>query len=271
MESPRHGTDAGPLLVRTFGPPAVLSGGRRIGGSAAQPRRLALLVILARAGGRGVSRDKLIALLFPGQIAARARHRLAHAVYCLRRDLGEGVITGTHVIGLDPAAITSEVREYSAARAAGRLEEAAELYAAPFLDGFYVTSFGEFERWVECERQALADEQSDVLCRLAQASEQRNDPATALTWWRRLSAHDPFSERATVGLMRVMAARGDVEGALRHGQRYRRLVVDDLEAPLGVEAATMMASLEQRRRRRIIPLTDMVLVDQGTDPLLVDR
>ena len=58
-------------------------------GAAAQPRRLAVLALLARAGRPGITREKILALLWPDEPEERARRSLNQAVYSLRRDLGD--------------------------------------------------------------------------------------------------------------------------------------------------------------------------------------
>ena len=65
----------------------MLRDGVAVSGAAAQPRRLALLAILAAAGDTGVSRDKLLALLWPESDADSARHALSQLLFLVRRDL----------------------------------------------------------------------------------------------------------------------------------------------------------------------------------------
>ena len=50
------------LRIRAFGGLAVERDGVPLSGAAAQPRRLAILAVLTRAGNRGASRERLLAL-----------------------------------------------------------------------------------------------------------------------------------------------------------------------------------------------------------------
>ena len=50
-------------------------------GAATQRRKLALLVLLASAGERGVSRERLLTYLWPESDSARARKSLAQLLY----------------------------------------------------------------------------------------------------------------------------------------------------------------------------------------------
>jgi DNA-binding SARP family transcriptional activator len=71
------------LTLRLFGGLSLADEGGPLTGRAAQRRRLALLAILAVAGGKPVSRDKLVALLRPEASDERARHLLADSLYVI--------------------------------------------------------------------------------------------------------------------------------------------------------------------------------------------
>src|SRR3712207_2360641 len=62
--------------------------GEPLSGAATQRRLLALLATLAVAGEAGLSRDKLVALLWPDADEERARHSLTQALYAARRATG---------------------------------------------------------------------------------------------------------------------------------------------------------------------------------------
>ncbi|MDF1506348.1 winged helix-turn-helix domain-containing protein, partial [Roseisolibacter sp. H3M3-2] len=172
------------LRVVTLGGLAVSHPDRALGRAALQPRPLALLAVLARAGERGASRDALQALFWPGD-EERGRRSLAQAVYALRRDLAdERAIVGAQELRLDPDAVASDVGEYAEFVRGGRLEEAAALYAGPFLAGFRLAGAPEFERWADDERRAVAGEHARDLERLARAAERAVEPSRAAAWWR---------------------------------------------------------------------------------------
>ena len=67
------------LRLRTFGTVALVDGDRVLDGPMTQRRRLALLALLAAAGsaGAGVSREKLVGLLWPESEEGKARHALS--------------------------------------------------------------------------------------------------------------------------------------------------------------------------------------------------
>src|SRR2546429_10028289 len=76
------------LAVQVFGGLAVERDGAQCGGAAARRKTLALLALLAGAGRRGLSRDKLTAYLWPESDTEHGRRLLKQACYAPRRDLG---------------------------------------------------------------------------------------------------------------------------------------------------------------------------------------
>lgn len=197
---------------------------------ATQRRRLALLALLAVAGERGLSRDKLQAYLWPESPPENARHALEQLLYALRRQLGEDAFLGSNPVALNRAVIGSDVDDFQRALEQGALEEAAALYRGPFLDGFFLNGAAEFEKWVESERSRLAARYSRGLEELARRSAGQGDHSRAVESWRQLVAIDPLSSRATLGLMRAVAAAGDRPAALRQAQIYERLVREALQS-----------------------------------------
>jgi DNA-binding SARP family transcriptional activator len=233
------------LRVVTLGTLAVSHAERELGRAVVQPRRLALLAVLARAGERGVGRDALLALFWP-DADDRARRSLAQALYALRRDLGDdAAIIGTHELRLDPARVAVDVAEYAAHVKRGRLDEAASLYGGPFLAGFSVANAPEFDRWVDEERSVLARDHARVLERLALAAERDGDLAGAAARWRALAAAEPLDARVAVRLMTALDAAGDRAGALTHARVYEALVGQELDLPPDRE----VVALAERLRR----------------------
>ncbi|MFL5606339.1 MAG: BTAD domain-containing putative transcriptional regulator [Gemmatimonadaceae bacterium] len=221
-----------PLLrLLTFGGLTLVDGDAPVAGAAAQRSRLALLAVLAAAGASGVTRDKLLACLWPESDTERARHALKQAVYALRRDLGgEQAIAGTGTLTLDPAFVTSDVRDFDEAIARGDDAGAAALHSGPFLDGFHMKGSAEFDRWCESERARLERAYGDALERLAIKASAAGDHSGAVRWWRRRAAGDPLSGRIALALMRAHADAGDLTGAVQHARVHEALVREELES-----------------------------------------
>jgi DNA-binding SARP family transcriptional activator/TolB-like protein len=232
--------------IHTLGGLAVFDGPRPLGGNAQQPRRLAILAVLARAGDRGISRDRLAALLWGEVEEERARRSLNQALYALRQELGaEDAILGTRDLRLNPELIEVDLQAFETARASGALEEAARLYAGPFLGDFHLPGVPAFARWAEEERAGLAAAYRDVLEAAAAAASARDDRGAAVLWWRRLAALDPADAGAAQGLMRALATAGDTPGALRYAEIFHQIRRDELELP----ADPAVEALAERIRR----------------------
>ena len=83
----------------------------------------ALLALLAASGERGLSRDQLLAYLWPESAAANARHSLDQLLHALRRALGESVFSGTNPVSLDSGVVASDVTEFERALAQCKPED----------------------------------------------------------------------------------------------------------------------------------------------------
>ncbi len=247
--------------IQTLGGLAVFDGSLPLGGNAQQPRRLAILAVLARSGDRGVNRDRLATLLWGEVEEERARRNLNQALYALRHELGaEDAILGTRELRLNPELIEVDLHGFETARASGAIEEAARLYGGPFLGDFHLPGVPAFAHWAEEERAGLEADYRGVLEAAAAAATARDDRAAAVLWWRRLAALDPTDQRGAQGLMRALAAAGDVPGALRHAEIFHQLRRSELELP---PDPAVEALAERIRRGEEAPTPAVKLAPQG--------
>lgn len=234
-----------PLRLRTFGGLVLQHRDRELAGAALQARRLAILAIIAVAGERGVTRAKLLGILWPETNEARGRQALSQALYALRRDCGtDALVLGTESLRLNPAVITSDIAELDRAVAAGDRERTATLHGGAFLDAVYVAGAPEFERWVDQQRARFAGVAERAMEHLAADADARGDHAAAATWWRRLTAIDPLRTRAALGVMEALAAAGHRAEALRHGEQFAKASREDL----GAEPSAAVVALTERLR-----------------------
>jgi TolB-like protein/DNA-binding SARP family transcriptional activator/Tfp pilus assembly protein PilF len=232
------------LYLKLFGGASIDTGSGSVAGAAAQRRRLALLARLALERSAGVSRDKLIAFFWPESGAEKSRHLLSDAIYRINQALGQDVIVAAgEQLRLDAALLPSDVAEFEDALARGDRAAAARSYTGPFLDGFFIEGALEFERWVESERQRLAQAFAGALEALAEAARERGDPVESVAWWRRLAAHDPWNSRAALGLVKALGAAGDRAAALQHARVHEALLRSDWGAEPAAEFAAAVAKL----------------------------
>jgi DNA-binding SARP family transcriptional activator/TolB-like protein len=238
------------LKLRTLGAVYLaLEDGQPLGGAASQKRALALLALLAVAGDSGLSRDKIVALLWPESDEERARHSLTQLLYAARRAVGiDDLFAINGDVRLNAQQITSDVQEMETALDAEALETAAMVYQGPFLDGFYVAGSAAFEQWAEAERLRLAGRAAAAVERLGDAAESGGDARSAVEWRRRLVALRPFDSRATVKLMTSLAAVGDRAGALQHASIHTTLLREEL----GIDPDPVVAELAERLREPVM-------------------
>jgi hypothetical protein len=127
------------LRLTTFGGVRLTQGREDLTGAATQPRRLAILARLAVAGDRGVSRDKLLALLWPESEMDRARHVLNQLLYAQRQLFDEdSLFLGKKLLRLNPTLIWTDVAAFEVALSEQRVEDALGYHHGPFLDGFFL-------------------------------------------------------------------------------------------------------------------------------------
>ncbi len=208
-----------------------------------RPQRLAILAVLASAGDRGVSRERLTGLFWPDRDEVHARHSLRQVLYALRQDLQAEVIRSDAVLALDRDAVTSDVGDFRAAVAAGDRLRAAALARGPFLHGFYLTGAPEFERWVEEERAVLAADVTRIVLALAKETDAAGDHEGATEWWQRLTILDPLSGRFALGYLKALAAHGDRAGALAFARAHEGIVRRELEADADPDIRRLEAEL----------------------------
>ncbi len=216
--------------VSFLGGASIQVGGVPIGGRATHRHPLALLALLAASRGRPLTRDKLIALLWPERDADAARNLLKVAVHELRKALGDDAIRTTgDQLSANLAALSCDVCDFAAALDRGDDGAAAECYAGPLLDGFFLKDATDFERWADGERARLGNLFAGALERLAVAVEQAGDADAAVRWRRAHAAHEPYRPDVADRLIRALAAAGDRAGAIRAAESFAARRRADLE------------------------------------------
>jgi DNA-binding SARP family transcriptional activator len=234
------------LRLRTFGGLSLFRGDQNLTGAITQRRRLAILALLAVAGDAGMSRDKLVAYLWPESDAERARHVLNQLLYAQRQQIGdEALFLGRKTLRLNPAVLTSDAGDLAAAVARGELESAVGLYGGPFLDGFFMKEAGEFERWVDAQRTRFSRHVLDALAALAGRAAADGGARQAARWWRRAAELDPVDATIALELVRTLAAAGDRSGALRHARQHAEALDTELGVPPDRQLIDLVESIKR--------------------------
>ncbi|HTE46382.1 MAG TPA: BTAD domain-containing putative transcriptional regulator [Gemmatimonadaceae bacterium] len=242
MDSSPEPSPAPIVNLRTFGGTLLEGPHGVVTGALSQRRRLAVLSLLA-ASGTGISRDRLLGLLWPESDEDRARHTLSQLLHGLRRELADDVIIANGAaLRLNSNIVSSDVSDFAAALATGDDARAVNLYRGVFLDGFYLNGCPDFERWVDERRATLARQAEDAIERLAKRSG-ANSPTESAEWWRRLAALRPLDSRVALALMEALAVTGDRAGALQVARSHTAVLKEELDAAPIPEIAEYAESL----------------------------
>ena len=232
------------FVVKVLGGLTIESTDGVVPAGALQRRRLSLLAVLALAGERGLSRDRIQAYLWPESDSARARHALDQLLDGTRRELGhESVASSATELRLNPHVARADVWAFDEAVREERWEDAASLYAGPVLNGVHLADSEELEFWTDAARMQRQQDHLRALDELAKAASQRGDAMQAVRWRRRQAAVDPLSVPIALDLMRALDAADDRAGALRHARLYQQLVTTTLQVEPDSEVGALAAAI----------------------------
>ena len=225
----------------------------RAAGPANQRHRLALLTLLVLAHPRGVSRDRLVAYLWPEHDGEHGRNLLKQGVHALRTALGaEAILSAGDELSLDATRVECDVIAFEAALASGDLERAVRAYGGPLLDGFHLPRAAELEQRIDRERDRLRRRFVEALTSLAERAAARSDWTAAAELWRRIAAEDPFSGVVTTRLMQALDAAGDRAGALREARAHEERLRAELDTHPDQEVTRLADRLRKESSRNVV-------------------
>jgi DNA-binding SARP family transcriptional activator len=241
-------TVSGPVAVRIclLGGFRVSVGDKKIEGSAWRLRKAAALVkLLALVPGHRLHRERVQDLLWPDLGKHAASNNLRQCLYATRRTLGtESADASRYIRSRDEQILLCpeerlwvDVEAFEEAGAAARrardpaaYRAALDLYAGDLLpDDLY-------EGWAEERRTELRRSCLDLLAELAGLYEERGELEAAAEALRRAVVHDPTSEEAHVGLMRLYALSGRQGSAIAQYEQLRDVLSERLGTEPGAAA-----------------------------------
>jgi adenylate cyclase len=219
------------LRFRALGRPVVEGPEGTLGGAAAQRKPLALLALLAVAGARGISRDKILGYIWPETPMDRATHRLTQVLYSLRHQLqADDLFLGNTDLSLNPDLVSTDLADFHQALASRCPDRAVGFYGGPFLDGFFVNGAAEFQQWVDGERAELERQYMAALQMLVEQSTVAADQLATAHWCGRLAQADPLNAQVAVRYMEALAHTGNRAGAIRFGRSHQTRLREEFEA-----------------------------------------
>jgi DNA-binding SARP family transcriptional activator len=197
-----------------------------------QPKRLALLAYLALSPEPLVSRDRLLALLWPESDERRAREALRQALRFLRRSLGADLLVtrGRGWVGVNREALECDAWLFDRHLSAGELPLALDLYAGELLQGLELRGVPAFEQWLSAARQECVRRASGAAWDLAESAREDGDTERALSYAWRARQIAPADEEGLRRLMGLMLWAGDRAGALRAYEAFETWFLAEFDA-----------------------------------------
>ena len=218
-----------PELRLLGGATLIAADGTLISGAAAQPRRVAVLAVLADAWPAAVTRDRIVGLIWPENDDAGARRLLTQALYSLRSELGDITRVSGRDVALNERALRVDLVELRQALEAGEVERAAALYRGPFLDGVHLRDAVEFERWSDTVRDEARRRFQAAVESLVAEHAAAGRHREAARWAERLVQTAPFDTTAVLGAIALHERAGDRGGAIAIANSYERRMREELE------------------------------------------
>ncbi|UCF20449.1 MAG: hypothetical protein JSU87_03305 [Gemmatimonadota bacterium] len=216
----------------------------------ARPKLLAILSYLAANSSGGFTRrETLVGLFWADVDPDRARNSLRQSLHHLRRSLGADVLLsrGDDEVGLAPGAIWCDVTAFEESLAAGRNEEALNLYSGELLDGFFVAEAPGFEHWLEVRRGELRGKAAVAAWVLAEEAESSRDSTAAGRWARRALELAPLDEDLVRRAIAFLDRLGDRSGAVQEYEAFARRLSAELELEPAPETQSLVESVRARK------------------------
>jgi DNA-binding SARP family transcriptional activator/Cdc6-like AAA superfamily ATPase/tetratricopeptide (TPR) repeat protein len=226
--------------VRLESPAGELLSGRR--------KELAVLVYVALSSPRGVPREELATLLWGDRDDAKARQSLRHALYYLRRVLGEVIDATNGDISVSAGAIDIDVLVFARLVSAGRPTDALALCKGEFLSGFEDVGTEEFRSWVDRERDRLRRSAYKAFEDVVSSARKERRTAEEQRWAREWSGNFPLDETAHAALIRALLSSDEVSEARNALLSFKSAIGTELGEDLSPELRLLVLEIEERSK-----------------------
>lgn len=203
-----------------------------------------ILKYLVTHGGRPVSKDILMDLLWRDANPKAARRNLHQAIYSLRQTLRRGHSDFQHIhfendcymlnsemdIWLDSAEFEKHVQAGHRLETSGCLADAMTEYG--IAEGLYQGDFLEedlYEDWPKVQREHIRAAYLDIVDRLSEYCVQQSEHAAAIALCQKVLARDICHQEAHRRLMRCYLAQGQRHLAVRQYQACVQALKEELD------------------------------------------
>ena len=244
----------GRLRLRLLDGFAVAVDGRAVPDGAWPSRKARqLLKLLALAPGHRVPRDAALEALWPDLTAGGATRALYQALFLLRRTLEPDAprrapsryvrLDRDRVALVAPDGVETDLAAFGHAAATGLGTGTPAALRAALALGGEVLPDDRYEEWTLGPRRAHREQRLALLTALAAAHERAGQSEAAVVALRRVLELEPAHEPAHAGLMRLYAAAGRRDEALRQYARLERALREELGAAPDAETQRLHAAL----------------------------
>lgn len=250
------------LTFLLLGPPQILRDGVPV--DLLRRRTRALAYYLAAQPG-AVSREQLLALLWPDHERSAAQQILRTTLHTARKALGPALVVADDSLAIAGDALV-DLRALAAAVGGPAGDEAAlaaalARYRGDLLDGFSLPDSDPFERWAGAERERARLLAIRGFSALARHAEARRDYRAALDALSRALDLDPLQEDVQRSAIRLHYRNGDRVGAIRRYELLRDLLDAEMGVPPMAETralydAVVMDTLDRTGDSRVAPTGD---------------
>lgn len=187
------------------------------------PRRAALFFYLALADPpQPIPRAILAEMFWPFLVIGTARHTLDQSLFSLRQYLGEVWDAVDDAVIFVRESIWCDVWAFREAIAQEDLERAIALYRGPLLARPGLFGAGDFQTWLERERERLRRDALRAFARLAVQASEAGDWWTAVRRFREAARAEPLDEENLRCLIVALVQAGERASALRVYELLRR-------------------------------------------------
>ena len=220
------------FLIQILGKPQVLMDGhvRKV-----ERRKTRAIIYYIAAQRYPVSRQELLALLWPDQVPSAAQHTLSVVLHDLRKSLCGLLVIDNNLLSFAPNVIVDarvfEERLSHPVADLDQINEVLHLYRGGFLEDFDLPNALEYCYWLDAERERYERMAIRGLAVAAELYEIKGKFHLALKSLERALELNPLQEDLHRSCMRLYYLAGDRPGMIMQYQKLCKLLNEEMGVP----------------------------------------